>query len=137
MTDYACPNFLYKRQLSLSIEFSQICHAHANLLTMPNQGSLEAASLGFDVPISTQPYPFEDMRFIKNKSSVLKLMNDFQHVNDRFVEGKYLRQLVKGEVDPAGTDISGIFVFADGGRGAALVYKNACGAQHWPNNPNT
>ena len=55
------------------------------------------------------------MRFIKYKFSVLKLMNAFQHVNDRFVEGKYLRQLVKGEVDPAGTDISGFFVFADGG----------------------
>ena len=94
---------------------------------MPNQGSLEAASLGFDMPISTQPYPFEDMRFIKNKSSVLKLMNDFQHVNDRFVEGKYLRQLVKGEVDPAGTDFSNFFVLSDGG--AALLFKDASSAR--------
>jgi len=131
MTDYACSNFLYKRQLNLSIEFSQRCHAHAKLLTMPNQGSLEAADLYLDMTIST----LEDMRFIKHKSSVLKLMNDFQHVNDILVEGKYLRQLVKGEVDPADTDISDFFVFADGG--ATLLYKDACGAQYWANNPNT
>jgi len=96
---------------------------------MPNHGSLEAAGLGFDMPIST----LEEMRFIKHKSSVLKSMNGFQHINDGFVEGKYLRQLVKGEVDPAGTDISGFFVLADGG--AAFLYKDVCGAQHWANNP--
>ena len=123
MTDYACSNFLYKRQLNLSIEFSQRCHAHAKLLTMPNQGSLEAADLGLDMPIST----LEDMRFIKHKSSVLKLMNDFQHVNDSFVEGKYLRQFVKGEVDPAGTDFSDFFVLSDGG--AALLFKDASSAR--------
>jgi len=96
---------------------------------MPNQCSLEDASLGFDMPIST----LEDMRFIKHKSSVLKLMKGFQHDNDRFVEDKYLRQLVKGEVNPAGTDISGFFVFADGG--AALLYKDVPGTQHWTNIP--
>jgi len=88
--------------------------------------ALETAALA--MPISM----FEDMRFTKHKSSVLKSMPGFEHVNDKFFTGKHLRQVVKGEVDAEGTDISGFFVLSDGG--VVLLYGHSSTACKWANN---
>ena len=122
-------NFLYKRPRIFSIESTQSCHAHPNLLTMLHIPALEAAPIGIDMPVSLH---LEDMRFTRHKSSVLKSMRGFEHVNDKFFEAKYLRQLVKGEVDAEGTNISGFFVLSDGG--AVLLFKHSATASQLANN---
>ena len=87
--------------------------------------ALETAALAMPVSI------FEDTRFTKHKSSVLKLMPGFEHVNDKFFTGKYLRQVVKGQVDDAGTDVSGFFALCDGA--VTLLFKHKSTSCHWAN----
>ena len=110
------------------IEYTQSWHAHPNLLTMLHIPAPEAAPIDIAMP---SPVYFDDLRFERHESSVLKLMSLFKDINDKFFEGKKLRQLVKGEVDLEGNDISGFFVLSDGG--AVLLYKNYATASIWAN----
>ena len=118
--------FSIKGHILFPLNFRHNCHARPNLLTMIYLDALETAALV--MPISM----FEDMRFTKHKSSVLMSMPGFEHVNSKFFKGKHLRQVVKGEVDAEGTDISGFFVLCDGG--VVLLYGHSSNASKWSNN---
>jgi hypothetical protein len=126
--DYACPKFLYKRPGTFLIEYTQSWHAHPNLMPMLDIPAPEAAPVEIELP---SPFYFKDLRFKMFESSMFKSISIFKGVDDKYFEGKKIRQLVKGEVDLEGNDISGFFVLSDGG--AVLLYKNYTTANIWAN----
>jgi len=110
------------------IEYTQSWQAHPNLLPMLDIPAPEAAPVEILMP---SPVYFKDLRFQIHESSMFKSMPLFEDVNEKYFEGKKVRQLMEGEVDIEGNNISGFFVLSDGA--AVLLYKHSSTASQWAN----
>ena len=76
----------------------------------------------------------DGQRFVKVPASVLKTLPGLDKLAVELFEGKYLRQLGRGQVDVKGKDVSGFFVVADGG--AVVLFNTAKDGRQWANNKN-